>query len=123
MMASSRASIDPSCLPPTPRAAYFHGLRAYHQIKLWISLSMRDLEPTKWGYESKGGKLTPVMTDISPAPERLLSIIRCSCKKECSARCSCKKAGLQCATTCRECRGTTCSNGPQTEAYDGEAEQ
>ena len=121
MVSSDRASIDPASLPPTPRAAYFHGLRTYHQLKVWLLLSAKDVEPTKWGYELKGDKLTPVMTDMSPAPERILRIIRCSCKKSCSARCSCMKAGLQCATTCRECRGT-CSNGPQTEDYDGEVD-
>ena len=111
MVASSRTSIDPSCLPPTPRAAYFHGLRTYHQMKVWIHLSVRDMEPIKWGWERKDGKLCPIMTDKNPAPESLLNIIRCSRKKQCSARCSCRKAGLKCASTCRECRGISCCNG------------
>nr|XP_047133400.1 uncharacterized protein LOC124811573 isoform X1 [Hydra vulgaris] len=35
MVASDRASIDPALLPPSPRAAYYHGLRVYHQMKVW----------------------------------------------------------------------------------------
>ena len=36
-------------------------------MKVWIKLSKADIEPTKLGWETKQGKLTPVMTDKVPA--------------------------------------------------------
>ena len=52
------------------------------------------------------------MTDIEAGPPELLRIVRCGCKGHCGAKCSCRKAGLQCSSTCKECRGLTCSNAP-----------
>ena len=48
---TDRARIDSSLLPQSPRPAYYHGLRVYHQIKVWKDLSETDLEPTQWGWK------------------------------------------------------------------------
>ena len=42
MIISDRSKIDPSILPPSPRAAFFHGLRTYHQVKVWRDLRQDD---------------------------------------------------------------------------------
>ena len=55
MVASNRLSIDPALLPPSPRAAYFHGLRVYHQINIWRKYT--DIDPLEWGWEMKNGNL------------------------------------------------------------------
>ena len=34
MVMSNRSKIDPLLLPPSPRAAHFHGLRVYHQLNV-----------------------------------------------------------------------------------------
>ena len=115
MVASKRKAIDPSVLPPTPRAAYYHGLRTFHQICVWRKLSQRDLDPSKWGWEVKNDSLSPVMTDKDAAPENMLNIIRCACKKGCGVRCSCRKAGLKCASACKSCHGVICNNACETE--------
>ena len=47
----SKKSKNPSLLPPSPRAAHFHGLRVYHQLRVWIGLHKMDLEPCKWGWK------------------------------------------------------------------------
>ena len=112
LVSSTKTIVDPARLPPTERASYFHGLRVYHQMKVWINLSKVDLSPTNWGWEIKDGKMRPIKTDMPPAPESLLKIIRCACKKECSTRCSCRKAGLKCAASCREYNGLSCQNSP-----------
>lgn len=44
----------------------------------------------------------------APAPESLLKLIFCNCKKSCTSSCGCKKAGLTCATICGYCHGTSC---------------
>ena len=45
------ASIGSLLLPPSTRAAYYHGLSVYHQIKVWKALSDTDLEPIQWGWK------------------------------------------------------------------------
>lgn len=50
------------------------------------------------------------MTDKKPGPQELMKMIRCSCKESCDKRCSCRKAGLQCSTSCLECLGAFCGN-------------
>ena len=51
MVRADRATMDPSLLPPYPRAAYYHGLRVYHQIKVWKALSDTELEPIQLGWK------------------------------------------------------------------------
>ena len=38
MVGTDHAKIDPSLLPSSPRAVYYHGLRTYDQIKVWKAL-------------------------------------------------------------------------------------
>ena len=63
----------------------------------------------------KDNKFVPIKTTIAAAPERLLKVVKCSCKSNCDTkRCSCRKHGLAytegCTEGCTECRGTDCSN-------------
>ena len=115
MVAADRSKIDPALLPPSPRAAFYHGLRVYHQIQVWKALCDTDIEPLSWGWQMCNGKFRPIMTDIAAGPAELLKIIRCGCKGQCGNRCSCRKAGLQCTPSCKECHGITCSNVPESE--------
>ena len=55
------------------------------------------------------------MTGIEAGPSELLRIVCCCCKGTCGATCSCRKAGLQCTSTCNECHGLTFSNAPVIE--------
>ena len=50
----------------------------------------------------------PVLTDLSPAPDKLLKMIRCNCHTDCSSmRCTCKKYKVKCSSVCGNCKGTT----------------
>ncbi|KAG1667386.1 hypothetical protein GQR58_018489 [Nymphon striatum] len=80
LILSNRTHIDPAILPPSPRAAYFHGLRVYHQIRVWRKLSDSDLEPLRCSWQMKDDMFAPVMSDMAVGPEDVLKIIRCSCK-------------------------------------------
>ena len=115
MASSDRANIDPAVLPPSPRAAFFHGLRVHHQVLVWKDLSQVDKDPLRWGWKIENSNYIPVMTDVEAGPPELLKIVRCGCKGPCGARCSCRKAGLKCSSTCKECHGLTCSNAPVIE--------
>ena len=53
MVRTDCAKINPSLLPLSPRAAYYHGLHMYHQIKVWKVLSETHLEPIQWRWKLK----------------------------------------------------------------------
>ena len=121
MVLSTRANVDPSTLPPSPRAAYFHGLRVYHQVKVWRELKDSDDTPLHWGWKLQGQSMVPIMTDEEAGPPDLLKVIRCGCKGECDTnRCTCRKAGLNCTSYCMECHGTSCTNSKIDDTNDAE---
>ena len=93
---STSTAINPANLPPTTRAAFFHGLHVHLQVEQWEHLELNCLTPTEWGWQFQGDSLVPVKTDLEPAPESLLKFIRCSCKtttkKTCGSQlCSSRK--------------------------------
>ena len=114
-MLATSSQIEPSDLPPTERAAYFHALRVHLQVAQWVNLDFGCLDPTKWGWKMDQGNLVPIKTDMDPAPEFLLNFIRCKCKtttkNPCgTTHCSCRKHGLKCVAACGDCRGELCNN-------------
>ena len=115
MIRADRAKIHPSLLPPSPRAACYHGLRVYHQIKVWKALSDTDLEPIQWGWKLRIDSFVPIMTNEEPGSSELLNIVRCTCKEICEMRCSCRKAILTCTSSYKECHGLFCNNSEQIE--------
>ena len=68
------------------------------------------LHPHNLGWKAVEGKLLPVQCDMDVVPKAVLKVVRCNCKMGCDTlRCSCRKAGLDYSTGCRECRGI-CAN-------------
>ena len=111
MVTSDRSAIDPSLLPPSPRAAFYHGLRVYNHVKVWRDLRDSDYMPLEWGWKKDGQPFIPIMADEEAGPEDLLKVIRCGCKGFCdSNHCTCRKAGLCCTSSCKECHGSLCDN-------------
>lgn len=98
-------------LPPTYAAAKYHAYRVFFQVQEWRSLGKNYFDPCQWGWHLQGDSLAPHMTNLAAAPDELIMIIRCTCKKNCgTGKCTCKKHGLPCTGACAECRGTSCSN-------------
>jgi len=120
---SDKSRIDPTTLPPSPRAAFFHGLRVYHQMKVWRHLSECDIEPLKWGWKIADDNFVGITTDKEAGPQDLLKIIRCSCKGSCDKRCSCGKAGLECSSYCKECGGVSCNNSKAYESDENDGNE
>ena len=119
-LATSTSHIEPKNLPPTAAAAKFHSYRIFLQICQWKDLAC-DLEPSLWGWAQTVGGLFPITTDLPPAPEDLLKIIRCNCTTDCSSgRCSCQKHGMKCSLACGQCRGSACSNASPIIAQEEE---
>ena len=109
-VATSLSSVDSKSLPPTSAAAKFHSYRVFLQVNQWKDLDC-SMDPALWGWTATDNGLRPVSTDIDPAPEALLKVIRCNCITDCSsARCSCQKHGMKCSIACGHCRGSACQN-------------
>ena len=114
--ASSSHLLKPERLPPTENSAKFHCLRTHLQVVIWKQLTtLTCLKETDWGWKLQDGAFIPIGTDIEPAPEDLLKIVRCKCKSDsrnpCSSNiCSCRKNGLQCVASCKNCCGVSCEN-------------
>ena len=121
MMAKNK-KVEPERLPPTPRASHFHSLRVHLQVLQWKCLDNQRLDPLQWGWRrGEDQSLTPIMTDMHPAPDNVLKFVRCNCKStknQCNTNvCSCKKHFVKCVPACGGCHGQTCGN---TETYSME---
>ena len=121
-VARSSSFVHPQNLPPTSSAAKYHSLRVYYQIRQWQGTE-DGMSPQDWGWKENDGVLIPVTTDLEPAPNELLQIIRCNCQTDCSTlRCSCRKHGLNCSIACGNCRGSGCCNSNPEMDLDDETE-
>ena len=78
MVSLDRAGIDRALLPPSPRAASYHGRRAFHQMNVWRKLSDNEIDPTKLGLENQQWEvLSNYYGYQSRYPLDILKIIRC----------------------------------------------
>ena len=117
-VATSTSHVQPQSLPPTSAAAKYHSLRVYYQVQQWKG-TVDDLLPQDWGWKECDGMFFPVQTDLPPAPQELLQVIRCSCKTDCSSlRCTCKKHNIECSVACSNCKGSGCANSFQEAECD-----
>ena len=118
-VSTSTSPVQVQTLPPTSAAAQYHSARVYFQVQEWMDNC--HLNPEDWGWCNVRGTLQPKMTDLPPAPESLLKVIRCNCKTDCNTRrCTCKKLGLDCTPACGECKGVSCTNSPAITMDDAD---
>jgi hypothetical protein len=94
-------------LPPSEAAARQHSFRAFFQIQTWLG---KRCDPVKWGWRQTVNGLQPVETDLQPAPQEILKLISCACKKSCGVACGCRRAGLLCSSVRATCHGVCCLN-------------
>jgi len=117
-VAKSLTFVDPKILPPTSGSAKYHSYRVYLQIQEWKG-GDEKLNPVEWGWKLDDNCLKPLTMDKVPAPESLLKVVRCTCKKGCkSSICSCKKVGLMCSIACNTCKGVSCENSARPDMDD-----
>lgn len=107
---TKNSAVKLSSLLPTVDAIDEHTKRCYFQIQQW--LGNENIRATDWGWYVKGDSLLPVCMKKPPAPDELLKMIFCQCKKGCGALCGCRKVGLYCNSTCSGCSGEDCNNSP-----------
>jgi len=105
-------------LPPTLGALKQHILRAHVQARVYghVAIPQQELlDPLENGYhrDSNDGQLKPTITDVPPAPEAIVKMVRCQCKGNCSSnRCLCKSGNLPYTDLCL-C-STQCENDADT---------
>ena len=59
----TKKKVNLAILTPSPRAAFFHSLWLYLQMKKWKNLNKKEVERIKWGWEVKNGMCYLVMTE------------------------------------------------------------
>ena len=107
-LACKSKSIQPQSLPPTSSAVKYHSLRVYLQTREWKD-STEGINYAEWGWRSAAEQLTPIMTDLAPAPQSLLwQMMGCNCLQDC-----CRKNDLPCNPACGQCKGSACTNAPK----------
>ena len=110
--------LDEKSLPPTSDALFQHILRCNYQLAIHRRATEQQVNapsPKGHGWEFSGprNELRIKWMEKAPAPEHLLKIVSCSCKKNnCTSHvCSCRKHSLSCTDICA-CLG--CKNLEET---------
>ena len=118
---NSTRFVNAERLPPTEDALKYHSYRCYHQILKWMGI---DLKGEEWGWYIRDGMFYPKTMDNRCAPDKLLEIVHCNCKTDCSSmRCSCRNNGLRCTYVCGSCQTDGCCNvAVVEESVDNESE-
>ena len=117
-----RKQVHSEELPPTKATLYQAVLRAHFQLIVWnndIIPNPELLSPLGYGWcINEDNSYSPVMTINRPAPDSIVSLVKCGCtKSDCKAsRCSCAKAipSLKCTELC-ECTTSNCRNREEVE--------
>ena len=115
-LATRTTKLELISVPSTAGATTFHSFRVYAQILQWKE---EEINVQHWGWKVTGEQVNPVMTDIPPAPDNLLRIIRGSTTGYSTLRCSYWKHNLECSPACSHCKGSGCYNSPVQKILDG----
>ena len=115
--------VEPEALPPCRSSLKLHILRANYQAAIWrraFSANQDIPSPNGHGWNvTDDGEVTPEWLGRRPAPEEVLELLSCSCKRVCSEEsCCCIQAGLKCTDMCY----VECDNMPDhsNEGHDEE---
>lgn len=98
-------SVEPELLPPCRSSLELHIRRANYQAGIWrraITALPDNPSPRGQGWEvTDDGSINIKWLSSKPAPEEVLEMLACVCKKSCTiASCCCLKAGLKCTDMC-----------------------
>lgn len=104
--------MDAKCLPPCRNSLRYHTNRANYQAAIWRRTMEPNPEtpsPNGFGWiQLENGSLDVQWTTIRPAPEHVLELLACSCKKHCKEGiCPCMLNKLNCTDACHSFE---CSN-------------
>ena len=105
------AEIGSHQLPPSHGCLLKHILRANYQAYVWrrsLNAMVMLPEPDGHGWKIVDDELVIDWTDEKPAPDAVIEMMSCKCKKPCNLQnqCSCHENGLSCTDMCK----CTCEN-------------
>ena len=103
----NKKQVQLSCLPPTSASAHQHLYWAFYQVQAWLG---NQLNPEDWDWKLTDNILELIQAILPPTPQKLLNTIFCNCKKDCSAKCGCRRVGLSCSLACTNCQSQSCLN-------------
>ena len=114
---SNRAAEGES-LPPTTGSLKLHVQRAQYMAMVWRKAAESHPSlpsPVGYGWQllSDENTYVPVRCLNPPAPEALIKLLKCGCKKGCMERCTCRNNSIPCTEVCG-CVGYTCNNKANT---------
>ena len=80
-------------------------MRAHYQAVVWWHDDIPQPEisvPTEYGWREENDELLPVPSKEKPAPDAILQLVKCGCKKSScmSSLCSCVQNNLVCTEMC-----------------------
>ena len=102
-----KSAVKSKSLGPISDATAKHSEKVYHTVQ---NRCGNDLPLEQWGLKISSGMCLPMQMTKPPALHELLKIIRCGCKIECTAQCTCITYELKCTSICNGCGGAFCQN-------------
>ena len=119
---------EPHQLPPTKDELLQHVKRANYQSFVWKRALYANPDipsPIGNGWSLKDDVLEVVWMENLPAPESVLELITCDCRRlKCNASCQCKILSLECTDICKchaNCENVTYDD--QSDSDDEEIEE
>ncbi|KAL8624539.1 hypothetical protein ACOMHN_005841 [Nucella lapillus] len=117
LFCAKNGDIESHQLPPCQDCLWKHAQRANYQAGLWRRCLENDPQApdpvgSGWTVERADGKdiLAIDWMNVQPAPDAVLELLACSCRKECATEvCVCLMNGLKCTDMCKL---QTCDNQP-----------
>ena len=101
--------LEPSKIPPTRDEMMQHIKRANYQTFVWkqsLEIDIDIPDSNGYGWDMIDGHLRIHWMDNKPAPDEILELVVCNCKKSkslkvCFDECQCVQLGIQCTEICR----------------------
>ena len=121
---SKKGEAESHQLPPCRDCLHHHCKRANYQTAVWKNALTSNQAPGLAGYEwalerdESGQRLDIVWMSGSPAPEAVIELLACTCKRICKSNtCKCVLNALECSDLCRL---ADCSNQPDEMSFQSE---
>lgn len=119
MFCSKKGEVDPHQLPPCEDCLLKHTRRANYQTAVWKNCMKTDEIPSPIGHgwlvkeTNEGDEKGIDWMEGLPAPQAVIEMISCDCKRICKEdQCPCIANGLKCTQLCKL---ATCTNQPDDD--------
>jgi len=121
--------VEPEALPPCDSSLRLHVTRANYQAAIWRrAIVPHPVIPSPGGHGWEVDNISNVVEFVwlgsKPAPDEVLELLSCTCKRACSVdNWGCLKAGLKCTDMCSvQCENMVTDDGVQYESEDSDSE-